>query len=274
MQRYFRYESAGDQFTGRVVAGLPVNSSDFSILPSHFPDEENTKLSQIVKLVFPQLWNISHLQAVLRLVLASLVFHHDFLVASLPQHHALLQTVLFCNPQMLKYLQSILVSSHDSKILRATGIPPHVEVYKRLDKNHDAIESIPSLVLKGMKKLLDDAGTTAGYISREILEQTISSALASILSTVNAIPDVNDRANDNNSDRSGALPVYHWGKSFHLLPQGFEIPSCDLASAWRLWWLGNPAQSIMPFSKIKLMDLTTQTMKNRLSEWRYLLEKL
>ncbi|KAG6941619.1 hypothetical protein JG688_00018572, partial [Phytophthora aleatoria] len=28
--RYFRYESAGDQYLGRVVAGLPLNSSAFA----------------------------------------------------------------------------------------------------------------------------------------------------------------------------------------------------------------------------------------------------
>ncbi|KAG6958584.1 hypothetical protein JG688_00010452, partial [Phytophthora aleatoria] len=36
--RYFRYESAGDQYLGRVVAGLPLNSSAFATLPPHFAD--------------------------------------------------------------------------------------------------------------------------------------------------------------------------------------------------------------------------------------------
>jgi hypothetical protein len=33
--RYLRYESAGDQFVGRVVCGLPLDSCEFAILPPH-----------------------------------------------------------------------------------------------------------------------------------------------------------------------------------------------------------------------------------------------
>ncbi|KAG6942611.1 hypothetical protein JG687_00018966 [Phytophthora cactorum] len=36
--RYFRYEAAGDQYLGRVVAGLPRNSAEFAVLPPHFED--------------------------------------------------------------------------------------------------------------------------------------------------------------------------------------------------------------------------------------------
>ena len=33
---YLRYESTGDQYVGRVVAGLPICSAKFSVLPPQF----------------------------------------------------------------------------------------------------------------------------------------------------------------------------------------------------------------------------------------------
>jgi hypothetical protein len=33
---YFRCEKAGDQFVGKTVSGLPLNSHQFSILPPFF----------------------------------------------------------------------------------------------------------------------------------------------------------------------------------------------------------------------------------------------
>ena len=45
MERYFRYENAGDQYVGRVVAGLPINKSDFSILPPHVPTLQDEVLA-------------------------------------------------------------------------------------------------------------------------------------------------------------------------------------------------------------------------------------
>ena len=39
--RYIRYESAGDQYLGRVVAGLPLNGAVFALLPPHFVQNDD-----------------------------------------------------------------------------------------------------------------------------------------------------------------------------------------------------------------------------------------
>ncbi len=35
-ERYLQYEKAGDQYLGRVVSGLDVNSIDFAVSPPFF----------------------------------------------------------------------------------------------------------------------------------------------------------------------------------------------------------------------------------------------
>ncbi|RHY44435.1 hypothetical protein DYB34_011596, partial [Aphanomyces astaci] len=72
MERYFRYEAVGDQFTGRVVAGLQINSSDFAVLPPHFRDPSATVVLSALQVVFPLLALNMNLRPVLQLVLASL----------------------------------------------------------------------------------------------------------------------------------------------------------------------------------------------------------
>ncbi|ETN13344.1 hypothetical protein PPTG_08200 [Phytophthora nicotianae INRA-310] len=49
---YLRYEAAGDKHVGRTVAGLPTESSQFSILAPHFEDHEEW-VKTGVKLMFP-----------------------------------------------------------------------------------------------------------------------------------------------------------------------------------------------------------------------------
>ena len=71
--RYFRYESAGNQFVGRVVAGLPVNSSKFPTLPPHFPSNSNVSVDESLQKLFPNLYHCASLVGVLKLVLASRV---------------------------------------------------------------------------------------------------------------------------------------------------------------------------------------------------------
>ena len=41
--RYIRSECAADQYVGRTVAGLPLDSENFAVLPAHFKtmDDDN-----------------------------------------------------------------------------------------------------------------------------------------------------------------------------------------------------------------------------------------
>ncbi|KAJ0398878.1 hypothetical protein ATCC90586_009809 [Pythium insidiosum] len=39
-RKHWRSVHSGDQYLGRVVAGLPINSADFAILPPHFADQD------------------------------------------------------------------------------------------------------------------------------------------------------------------------------------------------------------------------------------------
>ncbi|EGZ14504.1 hypothetical protein PHYSODRAFT_382410, partial [Phytophthora sojae] len=82
--RYFRYEAAGDQFLGRVVAGLPVNDSKFATLPPYFQNGSDKNVKSCVEIMFPVLSREANMAGILRLCLASLVHHAEYLLQLLP----------------------------------------------------------------------------------------------------------------------------------------------------------------------------------------------
>ena len=277
MERYFRYENAGDQFLGRVVAGLPVNNSNFSILPPHFPSEQDSELNECIKNMFPTISTVPHLHGVLKLVLASLVYHYEFLIQTM-SGHALLSTPLFCNPEMVTYLRSKLIFGFESPVLRSAGIPPHVELYKRLDKHHESILSLPKIIIEAIDKMLEDKGVQAGNITREYLQNTVSTAIAGLTNFILAhvrSPAMSPISNGNFSSTGATnFNVFQWGGKFRQLPESFEFPSVDIVSAWRLWFLGNPTQKVLPYCKIDSSDLATRKKRNTLTEWRFIMKKL
>ncbi|ETV78485.1 hypothetical protein H257_08009 [Aphanomyces astaci] len=180
MERYFRYEAAGDQFTGRCVAGLPLNSADFAVLPPHFSGGNDLVVGQAVQIMFLSICSEIHLVPILQLILASLVYHRNFLIGSLPPHHALLSTSLFTNPDLFASLTTIVISGSTSSCLRANGIPPYVEMYRKLEKNEVILTSMPAKILDGVRRIVEDNGVTAGNITRSVLESSIASALSFI----------------------------------------------------------------------------------------------
>jgi hypothetical protein len=74
--RYLRYEAAGDQYCGRIVSGLQVHSSKFAVLPPHFLDPIDSKVSLAV---FPQLSLHEKLKALLENSIASVLYHLEWL---------------------------------------------------------------------------------------------------------------------------------------------------------------------------------------------------
>ncbi|OWZ15725.1 hypothetical protein PHMEG_00010580 [Phytophthora megakarya] len=46
---------AGDQYLGRVVAGLPGNTSVFGVLPPHFGDQQDKTILECMEQMFPSL---------------------------------------------------------------------------------------------------------------------------------------------------------------------------------------------------------------------------
>ncbi|KAF0714915.1 Aste57867_3640 [Aphanomyces stellatus] len=222
-------------------------------------------------IVFPSLFGQIQLHGVLRLVLASLVHHHDFLVGQLPVQHPLLSTPLFVSTDLVSTLRPLVFSGTESTLLFASGIPPHVELLRQLDRNEKSIQSIPSVVLNGVRQIVDERGLAAGNITQGFFESTLSQAIATALQRVRPdVPPTTAPTDDVDSNSA----VFSWGGLFHMLPEDFKFPSVDLATAWNLWWRGNPAQKIIPFRKICTRDLSLPSEHKEYYEWKFIMEKM
>ena len=79
---YLRFESAGDQYVGRVVSGLPLSSSDFAALPPDFESEDECKLGFEMFSTLP-----SHLNRVIRYLCASVLHSTKILRSIMPTTH-------------------------------------------------------------------------------------------------------------------------------------------------------------------------------------------
>jgi hypothetical protein len=87
LDRYLRYEGAGDQFVGRTVALMGLLSSwKFMVLPPHFVCD----VSADVLRLFPIISSVPTLLPVLSLCLASVVYHYKCgHLRELPDDHVL-----------------------------------------------------------------------------------------------------------------------------------------------------------------------------------------
>ncbi|RHZ10866.1 hypothetical protein DYB31_002708 [Aphanomyces astaci] len=125
-EHYMHYERAGDQFVGRVVAGLPLNNAKFAVLPPHFKDTNSAAVLGAISATFPALADVAHLRGILAHGLASLVHHSNYILDILPTKLTIFHTAPFRQPLIMVALKAELDST--TRRLQPSGIPPYIEV--------------------------------------------------------------------------------------------------------------------------------------------------
>jgi len=100
-EKYIHYEEAGDQYVGRVLAGLNVNSPEFGVSPPYFEfDDTDTIIEEEIKAVIGNLivGSRSMCPQMLHLVkmsYASIYYHHMYLDDKLHGRSRIRQMPLF-----------------------------------------------------------------------------------------------------------------------------------------------------------------------------------
>ena len=280
---YMRYESAGDQFVGRVVSGLPPNSPLFALLPPFFR-ESNTLVSDSVKQVFPNIPN-SRIGA---FCLASLVYHRDYLRETLPREHPLFTNILWTSSAMLSQLSQIV----DCRLFKtgdpisATGIPPHVSILVEVREAAEELKKIPAQltelgtsIVSSVITELNDRALQAHAVTPSQLSHVLEAHFARISERIEQlrggdVPRVDPASNQSGSSLPSHSPSYVWGGQFHQLPEDFRLPKGTPQTALSFWCLGSPSAGIPPLRLVNPSDFSRKQSRRRFSDFKFLVKAM
>ena len=128
--RYWTPETGGgdDMLCGRLVCGLPYHDDSFSMLPPHFDRE--TTLQMDADFWEAVIHNYARLprsfQRVLPYLLASILYHYDWLRSTLPLNHPVFLAGIFTQNELLSNLKAKVLTGVGLCVetqMRATGLP-------------------------------------------------------------------------------------------------------------------------------------------------------
>ena len=235
---YFRFEKAGDQYVGRMVCGLPVHSVLFAMLPPMFQDatdEERSFIDEVLRVCFPGVQN--SMFGVLRQMLASVVYHVEWIRASAADDSPIFNSPLFssydCN--FLKKKILCVLGTSSEALVQATGIPAHVSTkleISELKRSHqDLIEAFAHFrgsFEQELKQGLNDFATSQGHLTLDVFRQLLDAKFAAVSAEtarllerqrddVAAMSSLVELAQHQNLDQS-RYELYSWREKLHLIP--------------------------------------------------------
>jgi hypothetical protein len=273
--RYLYQGEGGDQVVGRVLSGLNYDNSQFSTLLPHFSSQiETTFTAEMwISAVTEYSTLPTGVKQALPYLLASIVFHLDFLRKVLDDNHPLFSTPLFTSGVFdLRGLREHVLcgqgqcpASHCG--LRATGVPPHlaivnevVALISRSDELRNEMKQmgieLPDHVAKQVLAKCEVQGAVP--CSRDDLNQVVEALRTSLLSSMSE--KLNERAvSEAKQQESTTHPVfwemYCWGGKLRYIPQTFRVPRTNCKDCWFMWHFGNRDQKIAPLSCVPQSDL-------------------
>jgi len=244
---YLKYEFAGDQFVGRVVAGFPLNDCSFDTLPPEFAHPPSN-LNDHLRLGFgTRTFQVSS-QPVLRRLLANIAYHQEWIETRLSDADPIWANHLFRTKDLLATLKRSIQLGAGA--MQATGIPPHVGIMREQRRNEELAERRHQELIGHITDLFEKNAIDTGSASPQFI-QTLLSELENRI--IERLPSGNESAATTTATTTTPLSMCHqWrGRTWNQLPEDYVLPRATIYQALQLWLFGVPTKSIRPFCDIK-----------------------
>ena len=247
---YIRYEAAGDMFVGRVVSGLPIDKPEFDVAGPIFSSSDPTLLMDCLKCLFKNIPD--QLCAIGEKAMASLVYHFDFLQATLPASHPAKQSLLFRDVNLVRKLKPLIriALSGESLEIARTGIPPHTSILREMKAMVEEIKTInPNIratkdqTVEGVAQVLEERAIGAGTVTTSGLEEILSRQLSMFM---REMPINNQVMNlpESNLPVVSSSQMFNWGGGLRRLPENFMIPVGTVSTVFKCWMIPNTVTSV------------------------------
>lgn len=285
--RYITYSDGGDQFCGRISAGLNYNGgSQFAVLPPHFNITNNNVVLTREEwlLICPRYEQYPiTFQSCIPYLLASLVYHHDWWSAkdeageyiNISKYHPIHQSRVVTSGllQRLKSQLSAINTSGRCSVtgMTATGIPMHVDLLREIEvlkmensalkqqfQQHHTIlmEELPRKVtenilancnVEGVQQISRNEFDCALDRLYDRINTNITSNIRQLQPIVESIPAVDDTVRND---------TWNWGGKMNLpVPEEWSFPKGTTKTVCDLFITGIPwsdNKRIRPFQLIRV----------------------
>ena len=307
-ERYLQYEKAGDQYLGRVVSGLDVNSVAFAVSPPFFDvnEEMRVQIDALLKgyLVGGELLPAGVYQ-IFHYCFASLCYHHEFLASTLHQKSKLQASPFFsAMPQYAKSSATIKFPWEKTASTPIfTGIPPHISLLAQVEQLKLELAKNRDDVLAGFKAELDnrqigsqnyfDKETVCALITEMHKDMTsrfdnFGQNAANMVRECSGVDDVilqqmSGGAGDTEEAESTITMVgqsgthkfqVFFGKDgvISRVPADFVFPEMTLCTLITFWFCGNPRKKIVPLRMISAREIANVKERPKLTKMKAMMK--
>jgi len=287
MQKRYIHEGGGcDRHVGRAATGLTLDSEEFGCLPPHFdvrdgaPALSNEEWEIILPgfLLYPESFRVA-----LPFLLASLLYHWDYIIANFAGSHPIRSSRLFTlsASRIAELKAQVHTGTFKNPItgMVAKGVPQQVRILHRIDcLERQYLEQTSALVkrvdeipeqltqcmldrfqVNGAQPLLETRVSDMINDATNKLRDVLLTEIRLVRGVANEVQQSHPQATEPQAWQRGELVdgwmQWTWGGRIHPVPEGWCLPRGNVSMLFNLWVNGNPAKHLRPYRFLKGWDL-------------------
>eukprot|EP00834_Sanchytrium_tribonematis_P007109 NODE_596_length_5578_cov_0.509400.p1 type:complete len:695 gc:universal NODE_596_length_5578_cov_0.509400:1476-3560(+) len=283
---YTQYQESGDRYVGRFLSGLPNYNQEFAMLPPAFDDIiTSNDIKDSIQFTFSNIQSSQiHLAEYL---LASLVYHSDYIFATFAQNHLLFNNPLFKDPERMSFLKEhVHVHNFSSSRLSATGIPPFASILYQLSGLKTAVDALEPTIKDVTKDTINGIVEELEHRSVQMNVVTYDGLNARLHDVVNTAirAALDDSGIGNNAQNNATIEpvepvnngytIYSHNNRLNMLPENYKIPSTSVPNVLHLFYYGDLRTKIPPLRLVTPEDFNIRNNRKRFSDLKRLVFKV
>ena len=286
---YWTFAHAGDQYLGRILAGLDPNTPQFAAIPPHFIEGiENEYINEAMNLCFGFIMDrnqdrLPNIIGILMRLLASMVHHSDFILSKISNDslNPLAKIPIYADAHLLRNLKKLVQTKATTKIPKATGIPPHTSMICSLndlinkfiaekEERLAMFERLGQIVSDKLEQIAADNGSLTrssveGILQSEFstfkqcMQEEIRETVKYTLTHSGVLPFRRENEGDHqldcaNTQRRSTFKMYAYSGRMFFVPENFNFP-CDVQrkAGWIFWLKGMDFQGKFPVRPFRFL---------------------
>jgi hypothetical protein len=268
---YYHHMQAGDAFVGRCICGISMINGDFAVSPAFFDETMDEEwIKSMVSEVFPFFESVEGMQRILRMSLASLIYHRDKVMAFDANHVArgisIYRDLSKLDPAVEKVK---IIRAWDTREYFISGVPPHIKQLVDLEalkeKHSHLCRDVCEQLMTDLAKYFEDRHIGGGEITEARVTAMIAEAcnknehelVTRIEDKIVKLTEAFEKsAGSGGTGRviaQGHAAGSSTGKSFPLfandgrisrLPADFQFPKSTAYDLWVQWNVANTQRQI------------------------------
>ena len=279
-------------------------------MPPHFAADTTLLSHATFKEILPGFEDFpTCFKSVVPYLMASIIFHRQYLTATLASSHPLFLSRIWTTGIMdtLQYSVNAGCGTNLQTGMTASGVPPTLVIANELNSLSVRVENLQKSVVEEQHILLsimiekmDTLPASIGDHIRHNLEingvvqvtvsdvtRIVNEMASTLLSAIDArtqpsaAPEAAPHTSNSSDSSSSAASsggfytsqwkLYRWRDgSEQYFPEDFTFPKCSVSLLWDFWYFGKPASRDAPFRKLTAMNIRSGSQKEILIQKTYL----